>query len=466
MTGYKEDTICAVSTAPGTGGIAVIRISGADAFHIADALFTSKSGRKISGSKPYTLVYGTLHDGNGEVVDDVVAAVYKAPHSFTGEDIVELSCHGSQYIQQRILTLLTQNRCRIASPGEFTRRAFANGKMDLAQAEGVADVIAASTAASHRLAVNQMRGGFSAELGALRERMIKFASLIELELDFSEEEVEFADRTELAELATEINSVICRLRDSFATGNAIKNGVPVAIIGETNAGKSTLLNRLLGEERAIVSDIHGTTRDAIEDTVTIGGVLFRFIDTAGIRDTADTIEKMGIERTYGKIGQSAVVLWLNDVIQPLSADIALDIKERSKGKALIAVLNKCDKSEPAVLEDKKREMADRIGEDVKITTISAKSGTGIEELQKALTDSIKITADDNDVVVTNARHYEALTHAAEAMQRVLDGLASGIPGDLLAQDIREAMYYIGEITGEITSGDLLQTIFSKFCIGK
>ena len=353
----------------------------------------------------------------------------------------------------------------MAMPGEYTRRAFINGKMDLAEAEGVADVIASTTATAHRVAMNQMRGTFSTKLEELRTQMINFASLIELELDFSEEEVEFADRTQLHNLAQTINTEIERLSNSFATGNAIKNGVPVAIIGETNAGKSTLLNQLTGEERAIVSPIHGTTRDTIEETIVIQGTLYRLIDTAGLRTTTDTIEQIGIERSYQKIEQSEIVLWLTDITGTLPQN-AQEIKQRSQGKKLILLLNKSDKLTPQEQHQRIEQAQKEVGEELPILAISAKNNEGIEELQQQLTAYTTAQYSLSDTIVTNARHYEALTKAGSAMQRTIEGLEMNIPGDLLAQDIREAMHYIGEITGQISTTDLLQTIFSKFCIGK
>ena len=353
----------------------------------------------------------------------------------------------------------------MATPGEYTRRAYLNKKIDLAQAEGIADVIAARTAASHRLAMTQMRGEFSSKLNELRQKMIDFASLIELELDFSEEEVEFADRTRLFSLANELQTRITRLVESFATGNAIKNGIPVAIAGETNAGKSTLLNKLLGEEKAIVSDIHGTTRDTIEDTITIDGILYRFIDTAGIRETKDQIEKLGIERTYKKIEQSAIVLWLSDINEELSPEYA-EIQKEKDGKNIIVLLTKCDLKTPAEIASSIEKTTRQTGNETKTIAISAQTGDGMEELYAALKTAARHPEYENDIVVSNIRHYEALVQARTAMQRVTDGLQTSLPGDLLAQDIREAMHYIGEITGEITPADLLQTIFSRFCIGK
>lgn len=411
------------------------------------------------------MLYGNVVTTAGEIIDTVVAAVYRAPHSFTGEDVVEITCHGSEYIQQKILELLITAGCRMATPGEYTRRAYLNKKIDLAQAEGIADVIAARTAASHRLAMTQMRGEFSSKLNELRQKMIDFASLIELELDFSEEEVEFADRTRLFDLANELQTRITRLVESFATGNAIKNGIPVAIAGETNAGKSTLLNKLLGEEKAIVSDIHGTTRDTIEDTITIDGILYRFIDTAGIRETKDQIEKLGIERTYKKIEQSAIVLWLSDINEELSPEYA-EIQKEKDGKNIIVLLTKCDLKTPAEIASSIEKTTRQTGNETKTIAISAQTGDGMEELYAALKTAARHPEYENDIVVSNIRHYEALVRARTAMQRVTDGLQTSLPGDLLAQDIREAMHYIGEITGEITPADLLQTIFSRFCIGK
>lgn len=458
-----SETICAISTPPGTGGIAVIRISGDNALQAADAIFKSPRQKKVADAAPYTMLYGNVTATSGEIIDTVVVAVYRAPHSFTGEDVVEISCHGSEYIQQKILEQLIIAGCRMATPGEYTRRAYLNKKIDLAQAEGIADVIAARTAASHRLAMTQMRGEFSSALNGLRQKMIDFASLIELELDFSEEEVEFADRTRLSELADELQTRITRLVESFATGNAIKNGIPVAIAGETNAGKSTLLNKLLGEEKAIVSDIHGTTRDTIEDTITIDGILYRFIDTAGIRETKDQIEKLGIERTYKKIEQSAIVLWLSDINEELSPKYS-EIKK--EGKNIIVLLTKSDLKTPAEKTNSIEKTVRQSGPGTKTIAISVRTGEGMEELYAALKSVARHPEYENDTVVSNIRHYEALVRAQTAMHRVTDGLQTRLPGDLLAQDIREAMHYIGEITGEITPSDLLQTIFSRFCIGK
>lgn len=465
MIAETRDTICAISTASGVGGIAVVRISGSEAIAITDKIYKNIKGISVANQATHTAKYGTIYTSQGEILDDVVVTLFRAPHSFTGEDTVEISCHGSQYIQQNLLKLLIENGCRMAMQGEFTRRAFINGKMDLAEAEGVADVIASTTAAAHRVAINQMRGKFSSKLEELRAQMINFASLIELELDFSEEEVEFADRTQLLTLAQTILNEIETLSSSFATGNAIKNGVPVAIIGETNAGKSTLLNQLIGEERAIVSEIHGTTRDTIEDTINISGTLYRLIDTAGLRSTTDTIEKIGIERSYQKIDQSEIVLWLTDITNPLPANTH-EIKQRSEGKKLILILNKSDKLTSAQQASAQKQAAEQVGEEIPQLTISAKNNQGIDKLREMLREHTSSQQAVGDTIVTNIRHYEALLKAGAAMQRTIDGININIPGDLLAQDIREAMHYIGEITGQISTTDLLQTIFSKFCIGK
>ncbi|MDD6209821.1 MAG: tRNA uridine-5-carboxymethylaminomethyl(34) synthesis GTPase MnmE [Bacteroidales bacterium] len=460
-----RDTICAISTAPGVGGIAVIRVSGKEAIAICDKVFRPLKGEPLSGRSSHTLCYGTVIE-NGNSIDDVVVSVFRAPHSFTGEDTIELSCHGSLYIQQQLLQLLIKNGCRAAQAGEFTQRAFLNGKMDLSQAEAVADLIASTSSASHRLALSQLRGGFSQELKRLRDEMLTFTSLIELELDFSEEDVEFADRTKLHRLSDSIAELLKKLVESFKVGNAIKNGIPVAIIGETNAGKSTLLNLLLKEEKAIVSDIHGTTRDVIEDTVVIGGVTFRFIDTAGIRETTDVIESLGIERTFQKIEQAAIVLWVVDAnsSDALIGALSKVILPRAEGKELVLLLNKCD-----VLSEKelaaKLDFLDAL--DVECLAISAKEQTNIDRLEELL---LKISGvqslNESDIVVTNIRHYEALSHAYEAVLRVQEGLQNNISGDFLSQDIREAIHYIGEIVGEITTDEVLGSIFSRFCIGK
>ena len=458
-------TICAISTAPGVGGIAVIRVSGTDAFALCDRIFHAHhAGRTLQSQKAYTLQYGTIQNGEGETIDQVVVAVFRAPHSFTGEDTVEISCHGSLYIQQQILQLLIQNGGQLAGPGEFTQRAFLNGKMDLSQAEAVADLIASTSTGQHRLAMNQMRGGFSAELKSLRDKLLHLTSLMELELDFADhEELEFADRKELKEIAAQIEQTISKLAHSFKAGNAIKNGIPVAIVGETNAGKSTLLNLLLNEEKAIVSDIHGTTRDVIEDTVNIQGVLFRFIDTAGIRETHDTIEALGIERSFRAIERAEIVLWVIDQTEAEKQIAALSGKvlPLCEGKQLILVLNKSDIAGKTDIP-----LPHSTGNIEKIS-ISAKQKHNIDKLQKRLTDIAGMTSvSQNEIMVTNIRHYEALCHALDAIIRVQSGLNDNTPTDLVSQDLRECNHYLGSILGDISTDLVLQNIFSKFCIGK
>ncbi|MDL2255402.1 tRNA uridine-5-carboxymethylaminomethyl(34) synthesis GTPase MnmE [Parabacteroides sp. OttesenSCG-928-K15] len=460
-----RSVICAVSTPPGCGGIAVIRLSGEGSVALADRVFYSSTGKKLIDVSPNTVHFGEIRVAE-TTIDEVLVSVFRAPHSYTGEDTVEITCHGSVYIQQQILRLLIEKGARSALPGEFTQRAFLNGKMDLSQAEAVADLIASTSAGQHRLALNQMRGGFSNELMKLRAQLLEFTSLIELELDFTEEDVEFADRSHLKELALNMEQVINRLADSFNVGNAIKNGIPVAIIGETNAGKSTLLNLLVGEERAIVSDIHGTTRDVIEDTIHISGITFRFIDTAGIRETTDTIESMGIERTFQKLEQASIVLWVIDLTSPV-ADIealAQNIAPRAEGKQLILVFNKSDLLTAEEL-DKKQQLLNNLA--ATRIYISAKQQTNTEVLQQELLKAAALpTLSQSDIIVTNIRHYEALTHALEALHRVIEGLDSSISGDFLSQDIRECSHYLGEITGQISNDEILENIFANFCIGK
>lgn len=460
-------TITAISTAPGVGGIAVIRVSGTEAIQHCSAIFRARrKSVQLAEQAANTIVYGSITDSANEVVDDVLLSVFRAPHSFTGEDVIEIACHGSVYIQQRILQLLIEQGCVLAQPGEFTQRAFLNGKMDLSQAEAVADLIASGSAASHRMALNQMRGGFSSELMKLRGQLLDFVSLVELELDFSEEDVEFADRTQLKDLATGIEKLITRLADSFRVGNALKNGIPVALVGETNVGKSTLLNVLLNEEKAIVSDIHGTTRDVIEDAVNISGITFRFIDTAGIRDTKDKIESMGIERTYQKIEQATIVLWILDCTQ-LSEHIEWltdKIEQRATGKRIILVFNKIDK-----IAEEEREVLNQLFEQFEGERIyiSAKNRLNTDELEKALVKAAQLPEiNPGDVVVNNIRHFQALQKALFSIQRVTEGLESGISGDFLSQDIRECMHFLGEITGQISNDEILGNIFGKFCIGK
>jgi tRNA modification GTPase len=463
----ENSTICAVSTAAGTGGIAVIRVSGPEAISICDKIFTPRQeGKSIGQQQAYTLLHGEItHDKI--VLDEVLVAVFHHPHSFTGEDTVEITCHGSIYIQQEIQKLLLENGCRLARPGEFTQRAFLNGKMDLSQAEAVADLIASSSSSSHRLAMNQMRGGFSNELQQLRSQLLNFVSLIELELDFGEEDVEFADRTQLILLANDIKAVINRLVNSFSLGNAIKNGIPVVIVGETNAGKSTLLNHLLNEEKAIVSEIHGTTRDSIEDVISINGISFRFIDTAGIRDAGDEIESLGIKRTFQKIDQASIVIWMIDTthFNKEIEYIADKIVPHTKSKQLIIVFNKIDKISPEeqlILEEEflPHVPAERI-------YLSAKYKQNTGKLEQALLKAANLPEiQANDVVITNLRHYEALSKALESINRIEEGLTKGLSGDFIAQDIRECMHYLGEITGEISTDEVLGNIFKNFCIGK
>lgn len=460
-----NDIICAVSTPPGMGAIAVIRLSGEGSIDVTDTLFVSPSGRKLAGAKANTVLFGQIVFDN-EVTDEVLVTVFRAPHSFTGEESVEISCHGSVYIQQKIVEALIAKGVRLAQPGEFTRRAFGNGKFDLSQAEAVADLIASASRVSHRVAMNQMRGGFAGKLAGLRDKLLQFVSLVELELDFPEEDVEFASRRKLYELTEEIEREIDKLARSFQLGNAIKNGIPVAIVGETNAGKSTLLNLLLNEEKAIVSDIHGTTRDVIEDTVNISGVSFRFIDTAGIRHTNDTIETMGIERTFQKIGQASIVLWMIDLTTPVekTASLAESIIPKLADKHVLLLFNKSD-----LLSDTERAEKEHILPQLKAERlfISAKKQQNTDILQQLLLKAAAVPQiGEHDVIVTNLRHYEALVKALEAVRRVKEGLEIGISGDFISQDIRECMFYLGEITGQISTDEILGNIFSKFCIGK
>lgn len=464
----QNDTICAVSTAAGMGAIAVIRVSGESSIAIADTLFSSVCKQKtLQTAKGYSVHYGKIINEIGEVIDEVLLTVFRAPNSFTGENSVEIACHGSLYIQQEILKLLLSKGCRMATHGEFTQRAFSNGKMDLSQAEAIADLIASQSRASHRLAMNQMRGGFSSEIVQLRDRLLTFTSLVELELDFSDhEELEFADRTELMDLANEIEVKIGKLKRSFGVGNAIKNGVPVSIIGETNAGKSTLLNYLLKEEKAIVSDIHGTTRDVIEDTIQLRGILFRFIDTAGLRETTDTIENLGIERSFQMMDKASIILWLIDSTQPVGhlEKMISTIAARLEGKKYMMIFNKMDQ-----IDESKKEMLKSYYSqfDCEKVFISAKHSQNTEQLEDQLFKMAQLPeVGENDVMVTNMRHYEVLKNAHESILRVIDGLEQGISGDFLSQDIRECLHYLGEITGEITTDEVLGNIFKKFCIGK
>lgn len=459
-------TICAISSGQHQAAIALIRISGEEALRMCDTFFVAANKAvTLSTMQPNSIKFGRIFQQN-ELIDEVLVSVFKAPHSFTGEDMVEIACHGSSFIQQQILQLLIQQGCQLAQPGEFTRRAFLNGKMDLSQAEAVADLIAAQSASSHRVAMNQMRGGFSKELAVLRDKLLEFTALIELELDFSEEDVEFADRSSLMALATIIQTKLASLARSFEVGNVIKNGIPVAIVGETNAGKSTLLNLLLNEEKAIVSDIHGTTRDVIEDIVSIQGITYRFIDTAGIRETQDAIEKMGIKRTYQQIEQASIILWVIDSTQ-VNEHIdwmAERIVSRSAGKKLILVFNKLDK-----INEEECRVLELLFENITAERlfISAAKHQHIDALLHHLHQAAAIPSiGDQDVIITNMRHFQALTQALSAIERVQTGLSTGISGDFVSQDIRECLHYLGEITGQISNDEVLGAIFSRFCIGK
>ena len=460
-----QDTIVALATAAGSGAIAVIRLSGNEAISIVDTHFKSVINKKTLTNQPtHTIHLGHIID-NARVIDEVLVSVFKNPNSYTGEDVIEISCHGSNYIQQEIIQLFLRKGCRMANAGEFTLRAFLNGKLDLSQAEAVADLIASDNEASHQIAMQQMRGGFSSEIAKLREELLNFASLIELELDFAEEDVEFADRSQFKELVERITFVLKRLIDSFAVGNVIKNGIPVAIVGEPNVGKSTLLNALLNEELAIVSEIAGTTRDAIEDEISIGGIGFRFIDTAGIRETEDIVETIGIKKTFEKIDQAQVVIYLFDADdfkeQRSVLKVELEkIKNKYPQKPLLVIANKIDKVDDILISKIQSEIPE-------IKLLSAKTGFGVEQLTNSLLDLINTGAlRNNETIVTNSRHYDALLKAFEEIQKVKNGLETGLSGDLLAIDIRQALYHFGEITGEITNDDLLGNIFANFCIGK
>ena len=454
------ETICALATAPG-GAIGIIRISGPQALEILSRVFRGKGDVQTFSAN--TIHYGHILSGT-EVVDEVMVSIFRAPHSYTGEDAVEISCHGSRYVLNKVLALLIENGCRQAGPGEFTQRAYLNGKMDLSQAEAVADLIASTNKATHQMAMSQLRGNFSSQLAQLREQLLKLTSLLELELDFSDhEDLEFADRSELLDLTKTIDSHITRLAHSFETGQALKSGIPVAIVGKTNVGKSTLLNALLKDDRAIVSNVHGTTRDTIEDTIDINGVTFRFIDTAGIRQTTDEVEQIGITRTYAAIEKARIILWLIDAT-PAPEELQ-DMQERCSDKSLIIIINKIDKQE--------KDSANKLFSNLQSLTshplsISAKFGTNLNELESAIYQAANIPAlQENDVIVTNARHYDALTRAQAHLQRVLEGMSQNISGDLLSEDLRLTLDTLAEITGgQITPNEVLGNIFKNFCVGK
>lgn len=460
-----NQTIAAVAT-PSGGALGIIRISGSEAISIASRIFIPYHGLSLTQREADTVTFGKIVDRDGAVVDEVLVSLFRAPRSFTGEDSVEFSCHGSRFIMDSIMRLLIDNGCRGAEPGEYTRRAFLNGKMDLSQAEAVADLIASESAAEHRMAMNQMKGGFSRELKGLRDKLLHITSLMELELDFSDhEELEFADRSELRKLAGEIRIKIKRLTDSFKSGNAIKNGVPVAIIGETNAGKSTLLNLLLGEEKAIVSDIHGTTRDVIEDTLSLGGVTYRFIDTAGIRHTDDTIENIGIERSIEQMNKADIVLWLIDCGGHGTDNVLREtVMENSSDARLVILFNKSEN----LSESERVQLLDKFADiDAEKLFISAKFDKGTDELRRILSDSAALPEiGSGDVIVSNLRHYEALLNAGQAVMRAEEAMDMGLSGDLVSEDLRQCVFFLSDIVGEVTTEDVLGNIFKNFCIGK
>ena len=485
----QEECICSLAT-PAGGAIGIIRLSGNNAITITDQVFTAANGKSLADAKPNTIHYGEIKDKNGNTIDDVMVSVFKAPHSYTGEDSTEISCHGSRYILQQVLQCLIQAGCRHAQPGEYTRRAFMNGKMDLSQAEAVADLIASTNKATHQMAMSQLKGHFSNELSTLREKLLKMTSLLELELDFSDhEELEFADRSELHALAEEIEKKITALAHSFETGNALKQGIPVAIVGRTNAGKSTLLNRLLQDDKAIVSDIHGTTRDVIEDTTDIDGITFRFIDTAGIRSTNDKVEQLGIERTYQKIKEAKILIYLfdgkaNDEQQDEDLEEFAKILTSCNCPNIIIGLNKCDDI-TEYDEDKVKVFNNMLkslntfnkfkskctGKPLKtlnLVPMSAKLGYNMDGLKESLVKFANVPEiTENDVIITSARHYEALTKANESLQRVLESMEAGMSGDIIAEDLKMVLEELGEITGgQISSQETLNNIFKHFCIGK
>ena len=471
----KMDTICAIAT-PAGGALGIIRVSGPEAITAADRIFWPRVGAPLSQRAASSLMFGNVVvPQTDEAVDEVLVSLFRAPHSYTGEDSVEFSCHGSYYILNKVVELLLAQGCRMARPGEYTERAFLNGKMDLSQAEAVADLIASTTEANHRMAMQQMRGGFSKELRTLRDQLLHITSLLELELDFSDhEELEFASRPELLALAERIRNHISTLCQSFRLGNALKRGVPVALVGETNAGKSTLLNVLVGEERALVSNVHGTTRDTIEETVNVGGTLVRFIDTAGIRETSDTVERMGIERTFDKMAEADIVLWLIDltVYQAQYDELVEKIGAQVQGKQLVVLLNKTDLVSESTINEAKQYISGQLNNAVPtpmLLTLSAQSGSGLDQLKQLLAASLSTLQAENNstgTIVSNLRHYEALSAALAATDRVIEGLHQGLSGDFVSQDLRECIYHLSDIVGEVTTDQVLGNIFKHFCVGK